>query len=298
MLKNAFDLPIVKKFATISQLASLKLDENIDPYEYYSKYTKLAESVRLLEISNESFLQYYFWEGLNEEFKSIFIQLTNKTKPDLSLLTTKFFEVCERYNSVADRPVFKDSTALAVKVNCNEKRDDKNKFRRCVLCSETMSDHQIFKCEKYSTPELKLARIKELGGCFKCGGIEHLTENCKFKFYKKCFQCKGWHFTFLCPEGTKFIEKKKLEVKFRKDKNSSKNDNLKFKNSANVINLSNNQSKNVKSNSAIPTFTFKVKNFKLRGMKDLGSQSNFITKKIVDKFNLKILQSFLETIFP
>ena len=190
LLRNAFDQPVVKKFNTISQLASLKLNEKIYPYEYFSKYTKLAESVKLLEISNESFLQYYFWEGLNDDFKSIFVQLTNKTKPDLDLLTAKYFEVCERYNSVSEIPLTrssKSSTLLSVKVNCSDKvAEADKKVRPCVLCPKEGPTHPIYKCEKYSTSELKLARIKELKGCIACGGIEHQQASCKFRLFKKC----------------------------------------------------------------------------------------------------------------
>ena len=82
-------------------------------------------------------------------------------------------EVCDRYNSLDEHGNLKStineqSATLAVKVDYGDSKfneDKKSKFRVPLMTVP------IFKCPKYSSSELKLAIIKLLGGCQRCGGI-------------------------------------------------------------------------------------------------------------------------------
>ena len=301
LLKNAFDSPVSKKFSTVSQLVSLKLDENMDPYIFLSKFTKLAESADLLKMDKDSFLQYFFWNALNEKFKAIFIQLSGETKPSLQTLRTKYFEVCDIYKSLDPNEsknfedTETDSTSLAVKVDCNESKtfEQKNKFRPCVLCTKENKkpDHPIYMCSVYPDQESKLAKINELGGCQKCGGIEHKSDTCLFRLRKKC-SCNKWHFSFLCPEGTTFAENK-LSKKVKPKPDPKPKTKSSHQSSSSIISLGASQPETIHSNCAIPTFTCSIHNFKIRALKDIGSQSNFITEKLANKFNFPILNKSL-----
>ncbi len=49
------------------------------------------------------------------------------------------------------------------------------------------------------------------------------------------------------------------------------------------------------SESILPTFTCLLKDkFKLRGLKDHGCQSNFITEEVAEKFHLKIIDNSVQ----
>ena len=57
----------------------------------------LFEIVGKLKISADTFMQYFFWSGLNEAFKSQLVQITNNCKPSLTQMFDHFFEASDRY---------------------------------------------------------------------------------------------------------------------------------------------------------------------------------------------------------
>ena len=61
------------------------------------------------------------------------------------------------------------TTSLAVKTLSDKKFS-------CTLCAgETDSDHSIFRCGKYDSPDAKLSRLKSIRGCFKCANTQHMA---------------------------------------------------------------------------------------------------------------------------
>ncbi len=79
LLQSALASPDTQRFNTIKQISEMKLTYENDPFEYISKMRNLTESVKNLNIDAESFLQYFFWNGLNDTFKNQIVQITNTT---------------------------------------------------------------------------------------------------------------------------------------------------------------------------------------------------------------------------
>lgn len=288
-LKSAFDRPALKKFNVIEQLTKLDLPYEKDPFEFISRYRKLSESADLLKIDAESFMQYFFWTGLNETFRTQYVQLTNETRPSLDILNDRFFDACERYNNVrkniqSKKPainlkvssqsnVDNESTALAVKVESSKSSKSSNKWS-CGLCSKdsgTEAKHKINKCNVYKDAAAKINKLKSLKGCLKCGSLDHDESSCKFKFQRRC-HCKEWHFSFLCQKPKQTSEIPVAEP-------------------TNLTTHAKTMSMALDNDSVLPTFTCLLKGeHKLRCLKDTGSQSNFISSDLADRFNLKVLQ--------
>ena len=211
LLRSAFDSPEVRKFEIIRQLSDLRLTHDSDPYEFISQYRKLSESVNSLDISVETFLQFHFWSGLNESFKTHFVQLTNKTRPSLKELNSNFFDVCERYVTAKkssskydnkfegkNKNITKTESSYAARVDRGS--ENVSKARTCSLCrlDSTDDNHLTYQCPIYKDSKAKLQRIKNFNGCERCGNASHNSKNCKFRFRRRC-HCGNWHFSFLCP---------------------------------------------------------------------------------------------------
>ena len=90
-----------------------------------------------------------------------------------------------------------------------------------------------------------------------------------------CRQCGAWHFSFLCTQS-KFSPKaspvKRLSV------------------SSLILNRQTNYVSRI-NDSMLPTFTCKLLNRTLRGMKDSGSQSNLIDERLLTPPNHEILEA-------
>lgn len=90
--KSAKDLLIAvfasketQKLSTIKQLTELKLSIEDDPFIYISKLRTISESVKVLNITSNDFLQYFAWIELDDGFQKEFVQITNKTRPSLKI---------------------------------------------------------------------------------------------------------------------------------------------------------------------------------------------------------------------
>ena len=75
-------------------------------------------------------------------------------------------------------------------------------------------------CKIYSTPQSKRDRLRDLGGCFKCGFLNHKSKECRYKFNSKCSICNNYHYTYLCvsSESDKTSEKSVKQRKAARDK--------------------------------------------------------------------------------
>ena len=313
LLTLAFASPSTQKFNTIKQISEMKLNYDGDPYDYISKMRNLTEAVKTLKIDSDAFLQYFFWNGLNDTFKTQFVQITNESKPSLKKINENFFDATERYlnatkrfkakakeNSGAYKPTSssqakgKETSSFAANVDFKAQ-----KFRECGLCSQDSdkeSSHPIHLCNNYSSPQAKIEKLKTLNGCLKCGGLTHVTNQCRFRFNRRCF-CKQWHFSFLCCEPK--IETKAAERKVDSCKQESKEikkENSKEKTKAKEIRTANNVAviteampSILESESILPTFTLLVQDVQLRALKDSGCQSNFIKESVANSQNLKVL---------
>lgn len=286
LLISAFASPETRKFSTIQKLSELSMNYKDDPFDFISKVKMLSESIHVLNIVSEDFLQYFVWSGLNESFKNHLIQITGKTKPSFKEIVDSFFSANERYAHTQKQfktkfkqnsyEIQKESvTTLATKVHSKPI----NNFKNCSLCAKINKpfDHPIFRCQIFKTSSDKLEKIKSFKGCIKCASLYHPTEDCKFRFHNKCRNCSKWHFSFICPQMPKntLDTKKEQTISDKSECNSG------------VVVLHSGSC-----NSILPTFSFKMfaEGQLWRGLKDCGSQSSFITEKLASLQKLKTLK--------
>ena len=138
LLEKAMGTKEVVMFNTIRNIINLKMSDSSDPFEYISKWTKHIESVRKLELNEDSFLQFFIWEGLTDDFKTQLTAITNKNKPDLTEILDNFFSASERYletKTQKKRSVSKsEATSLAIDVRYESDRP--KSFKPCTLCTK------------------------------------------------------------------------------------------------------------------------------------------------------------------
>ena len=75
----------------------------------------------------------------------------------------------------------------------------------------------------------------------------------------------------------------------------NKNTNVKYKNkTTNSMVVLDYLNKRIDTNTILPSFSCKIKNYQIRALKDSGSQHNFIQSDLADKLKLKTVKSNLE----
>ncbi|XP_068211234.1 uncharacterized protein [Palaemon carinicauda] len=231
--------------------------------------------------------------------KAQLVNVTNHVRPSLEEIKEKFFVASEGYMDVTrrfnerERQGGKSSTSLAVNVKYEDNEtnristaDAASLRKRCTLCLE---NHATHKCIKYKEPEHKLRRLEELNGCKKFANIGHTTDKCKFKFFKKCYFCKGWHFSFLCEHQGEKSHDEKLQMNERGSK-EVKAGNSKHRETSSDVMIITKALHTTDGASVLPTFTCEMLNGALvRGLKDCGCQTSFVTEKLASDNRLKVL---------
>lgn len=311
LLIKAFASIPVQKSGVIKLMTELNLPSDSEPFEYMSKMRKVLQSVKRLQITADDVMQYFFFKGLNDHFKTHLIQITNKVNPTLSDIVDNFFEASERYelsnkvasnsNSCENRIVIDDprSTAisLATKVHAHM---NINPFKSCTICSdrEEVGDHPIHRCPNYPSAKDKVDRLRKLNACTKCANLEHNANSCRFRFNKRCFTCSDWHFGFLCCENlidpnftkTDPSNDNKVKPKFVSDKKFTKCPMQKKVHSG-VACLINVDEISDTSDSILPTFTCRIGNKQFRALRDSGSQGNFVSKDLLKDVKHSVVDS-------
>ena len=305
LLISAFASDDIRKNSTIKQLTDLHLKDGEDPFLYISKLRMICESVKVLNIDAEEFITYFAWHGLNDRFKRHLVQITAKTHPSLRDITSKFFEASERYenedrvtgNAKVKPPLNmsdfknqiskKETFSLAVKGSASSSKS--NFSPKCSLCAKSgfaETSHFINKCPKFPSPADKVQLLKSKDGCIKCAQFNHIANNCHFRFKKHCFNCRGWHMNYLCFPG--FSDK----VSDQPEEKASTSDVSQNVNNGVAI------LPNSISGSILPTFSFNVGNSNeiYRGLRDIGSQTTFITSRLAKSNNLKVIHSNVKLI--
>ena len=305
LLEEALCSRDCQAFAVIKQMSQIKLKPEDDPYEYRSRMCNLASLVSKLKLDAHSFMQYFFWTGLNDSFRAELINITNNTRPSLEQILDNYFSACDRYCEKGKHDCKKkvteaaETASLAVKVNY-----DKNPkpSPSCSLCIKAGKDakHFIYKCVNFPSNVDKLKLISEFSGCANCGNFNHVTGNCRFKFKSRCGKCKKWHMTFLCP-SSELAPKNAKEPFESKTNNSdqskttskvqSKNDKKQTNENLGVTEM---LKIDVDGDSILPTFSCCVKGKRVRGLKDSGCQSNLIDEQLAKDLGLRIVKEPVE----
>ena len=286
LLSEAFASPATQKFNVIQKISDMKLGLKDDPFEYVGKMRMLTESVKDLNLNVNSFLEFFFWRGLNDEFKAQVIQIVNKTEPSLDELNKNFFDAIKRYETILKSKdkikSEKSVSSFAINVDSRVKKSNAegHSSGNCVLCESDKSDskHPIFKCTAYPKAADKVKKLNALKACTKCCRLNHLEGSCRFKLKRKC-KCDKWHFSFLCCE-TK-------PNKRNEPKHENKTDTKPVETSCSMV-IVDAFSNYLSSDTILPTFTGNLNNkIKVRCLKDPCCQSNFIRSDLAEQLNLE-----------
>ena len=208
-------------------------------------------------------------------------QITSETLPSVDEIIDNYFIALERYNvsqkasninkpeaqnsksSFKDSKVTKPQSSSGFAVGVSETR----KFQsHCNLCE---GNHSFHKCTKYSGAKAKVGRLKSLGGCTRCGKLNHQWKECRMNFSHPCSHCSKWHFQSLCVSNS--------------DPAKTKN-NVSVESHTRVVSLPYYQC-----GSILPTFTFNLKGKIYRGLQDRASEGSFITDRVATSLNLKVV---------
>ena len=107
--------------------------------------------------------------------------------------------------------------------------------------------------------------------------LNHQSRQCKFRFQRKCKTCSKWHFDFLCSQRSTGSPKSKgAESETKMVKSEATNGVV-------VLPI-------VNCDSVLPTFSFYINKSMVCGLNDRGSQSSFVTERLVSSHNLKVIQ--------
>ena len=60
-------------------------------------------AIRNLNITVNTFLQYFVWSSFNDRLQQQMIQITNTNKPSIQQIETNLFPALERYNIVSEK---------------------------------------------------------------------------------------------------------------------------------------------------------------------------------------------------
>ena len=293
LLISAFASVELRKYSTVKKLTELHLSEGDDPFIFMSNLRTLLVSVQTLDINADEFMKYFAWNGLNDSFKTHIVQITNKTHPSLQDIMDNYFIACERYERqeiVDSSPKNKKSRETKHSESASKEKTSnfavrtkvENNKPSCQFCAKngiTASDHRNYNCSKFSTPSAKIKILNSFGGCLKCASFHHSTKDCTFRFCRPCSKCSRYHMEYLCKES-KLPNSQSSTPKVTQEYTQEV--------SSGIAVLP-----NVTADSALPTFTFCIGSHGelYRGLRDTGSQNTFISSKLANLFNFKVVIS-------
>ena len=291
LLSEALASPDTQKHNVLKQLSEINTYFKDNPLEYISKMRMIQDTVKKLKIDVDYILGYFFWQGLPKEFKVHVTHILNKTKPSLSELNKVYFDATELFqenkkskSNKVKSDNFKENVTNAF---ASEVKAFNKSVPDCQLCLHDKLDnsHPLFKCNKYNNAKLKIDKINELEGCVKCGSLKHKISKCNFKLKKRCGNCSRWHFQYLCS-----VNKVKSEnVKASEPKPSESKPSVASSNNSIITEAFPNSHDDT---SILSTFTCNINgNELIRGFKDPGCQSNFITDNLANSLNLEVVKS-------
>jgi len=296
LLYDAFADKTAQQFSVISKLLVLKSLSGSNLYSWISEIRVLTDQMARLDISGEIFAQYFIWNSLSDYYRQQFISVTHKSKPNLQEIKDHAFEVINRVKdtkfmdnrSLSSSMFTENSVSLATNVVYDNSSKTKTKMDSnvCWLCQKVglsdYSSHKIYKCPEFKSAKQKRDKIIELGGCTRCGYLNHSTNNCKFKFTGKCKNCRKYHAYFLCT------------MQASNDNNSSNANSNDVRVSSSVITIASNSISN-SSDMIVPTFTAKFlskkKSVVSRVLYDPASQFSFVTEDCINNIPHKVIKN-------
>ncbi|KAL7647412.1 UNVERIFIED_CONTAM: hypothetical protein RMT77_001008 [Armadillidium vulgare] len=319
LLIKAYSSKIGQQFSVIEKITKLKLQNVTNMMTWVSEVRVLKDQMARLSIDSNIFMQYFVWQGISEKIKNSFMTVNNDAKPDLNAIVDSSFEVLNRLKECTKQ----DKNSVPIKNHVAETHDKKTvslaaavdlgnknvsgRPSKCILCQHLKyngyDSHYISQCPKFNTPESRIKKIIEIGGCILCSLLNHDKSQCKFKFKKPCYKCNAQnHASFLCNK-TKNVG---TNVKNKKSSNTSQNETT-----SNVVGLGEASCSNDEPNHPnvlevhslntsimqkyiLPTFTAKTHLAEgeieySRVLYDSASEYCFVSLSLAKKLNYKII---------
>ena len=288
LLREAFADLTTQQYGVVRRLSELSNYSNSDPYSFISEIRQIQDLFTNLNITSELVMQYSFWNAMSPNLQTELVHLCNSNKPSLKAINDNIFKAVDRCKEMAHRESVRPRgvqipeiplNSFAANVKGHTKIDTKPVSKSsCSLCLNDKgirdNTHSTKDCNKFKTAAEKVERLKTVNACTKCGYANHQSENCKFKFIKKCFKCNKDHMTYLC--------------------NHSMSDNSVTKSKPKTVNsgvilTSNAYQVDVGENAILPTFKCRIGDRTIRCMKDTGCQPHFILESLADDLKLPVI---------
>ena len=173
----------------------------------------------------------------------------------------------------------------------------------CILCRN--DQHKLKDCQKFSTNQEKVDKLKQLSSCTKCTG-RHITKKC-FARLSKCTKCSDYHLAFLCCGGSSgqgssgqgsFGQGSSSRGSFGQDKKSGNNtQKTKHRDGPGVAAVSKVSTFTGSSlgDIILPTFTASFigpmeSNLSVRALYDPGSQASYVREYVTNALNASVLE--------
>ena len=315
MLEKAYEPTVKRKFRVLENLINAQMSFKDHVYDHFSKLQNLFDAYDRAQIDSKFVKQFFAWRSFTSPLQDSFITVTGKYRPDFDEIENYKFEAADRYKDKQKR--FNDrknnNTRYSNKPdNTHQTKSHANTSNTgsyaanipgnkpekpiwCRLCHGTgqQTDHKTFNCQQFPTAAQKIDRIKILGGCIKCGYSNHKKDTCRFTFEKKCRHCEGTHLSWLClkvkdQEAAKAAASASEVTDSEKDPDSE-SETFEIDSEGERMNMCSVEAHRacLPSNSILPTFEFKIKDHKFRGMRDSGCQKNFVSADLVKKLGIK-----------
>ena len=311
----------IKKFDLLTSFNNLKFSYSDSILHYFSKIDHLVKEITAVGIDTKYFLQYFLWKSIstNNTLAEIYKGMTEEAYPSYDAIMNKKKKVIKmyteqqkkekgkgpfksRFENKHDKSKSYSTVESSLAANIPSSRYSKDGQRKvwCSLCKDTPTnnEHAIFKCPQFINSGQKLARLKSINGCTKCGFLRHQSKNCTFNFKERCRHCEGKHKSWLCSvneqaklgmegECESIIDETEKEREEESDCESEEdmNDNSIEEVHVNMCSTSFNGNC-LPSNAILPTFQGRTNTVFARGLKDSACQKNFLSKKLVKDANL------------
>ena len=283
LLREAFADVLNQQYAVIKRLSELTKIDTTDPYVFIGEVRLIQDLFVSLGLTVDLVLQYFIWSALSGPIQNQLINMGKENRPNLKFINANIFRALDRVRELeaiarpaAKRPENLSNNCFAVDVKTISRSTDKSSTGKfCSLC-KGHEGHLTKDCPKYKEPTDKVNRLKSVGGCTKCGFLNHATANCKYEFRKRCFKCTGNHMSFLCMS--------------RSNANQSNQNPTKVKKTPPVqTGVVWTGPVNTGEETILPTFIAKVHNEQLRVLKDTGCQPHFILQDLADNLQLEVV---------
>ena len=311
LLIDAFDDKQKAKNTVIKRLVSLNLSSSNNSFSYIGEMKTVLNDIESNKITVADISQYFVWNSLDKKFQNHLTHITNKATPTLDDIKTNIWEANNRYIKENVNYSKDSSRSFEKKVKSKDTLEKENpktvsmaigvkQELICKLCQKSGKDskHDFRKCINFDTPQKRIAQIKLLKGCCKCGWLNHQANKCTYTFNSNCRKCEGKHMSYLCIDDKKKPKGKTSANSVEVEEGNSSGESEVEEEQTVDISLSVVEALPAAQPESIvlPTFTVKLdeNSAPIRAFRDTGCMKNFIRTDVANQFNLPVVKSNVE----